>query len=60
MFIPDAVRGSNLSVESAGSCCSFIYKAQQVKGQLNIIYLEVRLKVVYQLDGVWLEKQDIN
>ena len=51
---------ANLSVESTGSCCSFVYKAQRIKGQLNIIYLEVRLKVVYQLDGVWLEKQDIN
>jgi len=51
---------ANLSVESTGSCCSFVYKARRIKGQLNIIYLEVRLKVVYQLDGVWLEKQDIN
>lgn len=51
---------AHLSVESTGSCCSFVYKAQRMKEQLNIIYLEVKLKVVYQLDGVWLEKQDVN
>lgn len=51
---------ANLSVESTGSCCSFVYKAQRMKEQLNVIYLEVRLKVVYRLDGVRLEKQDVN
>lgn len=51
---------ANLSVEPTGSFCSFVYKVRCIKGQLNIIYLEVRLKVVCQLDGVWLEKQDIN
>lgn len=51
---------ANLSVEPTGSLCSFVYKARQMKGQLNIIYLEARLKVVCQLVGVWLEKQDVN